>query len=189
MDPMVPLAGLWMPVVLAAVVVFAMSSLLHMVFTYHNKDYRGLQREAETLAALRQAGVSPGLYVFPYCASHKEMGSPEAQKRYAEGPVGMLTVMPNGTPAMGKFLGLWFVYCLLVSFFIAYLASRFLPAGTHYLSVFRFAGTTAFLAYGLANIPESIWRGQPWSNTLRALADGLVYSLMTAGVFGWLWPR
>ena len=49
-------------------------------------------------------------------------------------------------------------------------------------------GTTGFLAYGLGAPLESIWKGQKWGTSLRFLIDGLVYGLLTAGVFGWLWP-
>jgi len=45
------------------------------------------------------------------------------------------------------------------------------------------------LAYGFGSIPESIWFGRPWGNQLKTLIDGLCYGLLTAGVFGWLWPR
>jgi hypothetical protein len=29
----------------------------------------------------------------------------------------------------------------------------------------------------------------PWSIVLKESFDGLIYSLLTAGTFGWLWPR
>jgi hypothetical protein len=50
-------------------------------------------------------------------------------------------------------------------------------------------GTAAFLAYGLANLSNSIWKGQTWSMTIKEVIDGLVFALLTAGTFGWLWPR
>ena len=50
------------------------------------------------------------------------------------------------------------------------------------------AGATAFLAYGVANMVDSIWKAQSWGTTFRHMLDGLLYSLVTAGVFGWLWP-
>jgi hypothetical protein len=50
-------------------------------------------------------------------------------------------------------------------------------------------GATGFLAYGLGTIPESIWMGKPWKVTWKGVLDGLVYALVTAGTFGWLWPR
>lgn len=186
---MIPILDLWLPIVVAAVLVFVVSSLLHMLLTYHRRDYRQLPQETETLEALRRSSLTPGLYVFPYCTRTKDMGTPEMQEKYRRGPVGHLTVLPSGPPNMGKYLGLWFGYGLLVSVFVAYLAGRTLPMGAHYLAVFRVAGTAAFMAFGLANLVDSIWRGAPWSNTLRAVVDGLVYSLVTAGAFGWLWPR
>jgi hypothetical protein len=45
------------------------------------------------------------------------------------------------------------------------------------------------MAYGLGNLSNSIWKGQPWSMTIKEVIDGLVYALLTAGTFGWLWPR
>ena len=56
-------------------------------------------------------------------------------------------------------------------------------------AVFRVAGTAAFMAYGLGNLSNGIWKGQPWGMTLKEAADGLVYGLLTAGTFGWLWPH
>jgi len=34
-----------------------------------------------------------------------------------------------------------------------------------------------------------IWMGKPWSSVIKDLADALIYGLLSAGVFGWLWPR
>lgn len=185
---MVTIPDLWLPIVVAAVLVFLVSSVLHMALTYHRRDYRGLPREDEALAALRGQGLAPGVYVLPYCETGKEMSSPEMQEKLRLGPVGMLIVRPSGPVVMGKFLGLWFGYCLLVSLFVGYLTGRTVPPGTEYLEVFRVAGTAAFMAYGLGPIVDSIWKSIPWSNTLRGVADGLLYALVTAGAFGWLWP-
>ena len=35
----------------------------------------------------------------------------------------------------------------------------------------------------------SIWYRRAWSTTIKTTVDGLVYALLTAGMFGWLWPR
>ena len=90
---------------------------------------------------------------------------------------------------MPKFLGQWFAFCLVVGFCAAYLTGRTVASGAHYLIVFRVAGTAAFLAYSVGNLANGIWKGQPWSNVLKEVIDGLIYSLLTAGTFGWLWPR
>ncbi len=185
---MVFLTALWLPIVLSAVIVFVASSIMHMLLPYHRSDYRQLPDEDKLLAVMRAAGLKPGLYHFPFC-SHKDMKSPATVEKFKQGPVGMLTLFPSGPPAMQKFLGMWFAYCLVIGFFVAYLTGRTVAPGANYLAVFRVAGTAAFLAYGLGNLSNGIWKGQPWSVTLKEVIDGLVYGLLTAGVFGWLWPR
>ena len=182
------LTALWLPILLSAVIVFVASSIMHMVLPYHRGDYRALPEEDKVLAALRPLGLTRGLYMFPFC-THKDMKSPAAQERFKQGPVGILTVFPSAPPAMPKFLVQWFVYCLVIGFFVAYLTAHTVMPGAHYLVVFRVAGTAAFLAYGLANLQNGIWKGQPWGMVLKEVFDGLIYGLLTAGTFGWLWPR
>jgi len=185
---MVPLTALWLPILLSAVIVFVASSIMHMLLPYHRSDYQRLPDEDKTLAALRAAGLKRGLYIFPFC-THKEMNSPAVVEKYKQGPVGMMTVFPSGPPAMPKFLALWFVYCLIIGYFTAYLTGRTVAPSAPYPAVFRVAGTAAFLAYGLGHLSDGIWKGQPWSVTVKEVIDGLVYGLLTAGTFGWLWPR
>jgi hypothetical protein len=101
----------------------------------------------------------------------------------------LITVIPSGPPNMGKYLARWFGYCLLMAFFIAYLAAHSLAPGTHYLQVFRIVGTAGFIGFGLSSLSNGIWKGQPFTNTMKEVVDGLIYGLLVAGVFGWLWPR
>jgi nucleoside recognition membrane protein YjiH len=185
----VPLTALWLPILLSAVIVFVASSIMHMLLPYHRSDYRKLPNEDQVLDALRSAGVTPGReYRFPY-GTMKDMKTPEMQEKFKRGPVGILTIMPSGTMNMGKFLGQWFVYCVVISIFAAYLTSRTRPAGTDYLEVFRVAGCSAFMGYSLAQIQNAIWDGRTWGVTAKHMIDGLIYGLLTAGTFGWLWPR
>src|SRR5882762_7760882 len=149
---MVAITALWLPILLSAVIVFVASSILHMVLPYHKSDYRKLPEEDRVLDALRAAGVTPGrTYHFPHC-TQKEMKSPEAIEKFKRGPIGLMNVIPSGPPAMGKYLGLWFVYCLVVGVFVACLTGRTQAPGTQYMEIFRVAGTAAFLAYGLGHI-------------------------------------
>ena len=184
----VSLTALWLPIVLSAVIIFVASSIIHMVLPYHRSDYHQIPDEDKVMAGLRSANLKPDFYVFPYILP-KDMKSPAAIERYKQGPVGFLKIMPGGPPAMPKFLVQWFVYCLLVSFFVAYLTGRTVASGTPYLAVFRVAGTAAFLSYGVGNLPNAIWRGYTWSVVIKEVIDGLIYALLTAGTFGWLWPR
>ena len=185
---MVPLTELWLPILLSAVIVFIASSILHMVLPYHRSDYKPLPDEEKVRSALRGMNLKPGLYHFPFC-THKEMNTEAAKAKFAQGPNGLVTIMPTGPVNMGKYLGQWFVYCLIISFFVAYLTGRTLAPGTHYLQVFRVAGVAAFLAYGLSCLSSGIWKGQPWSNVAKEVVDGLIYALLTAGTFGWRWPH
>jgi hypothetical protein len=181
-------ATLWLPIVLSTIFVFIASSIMHTVLAYHRGDYRKLPDEEKLLAALRGVGLTRGLYVFPFC-THKQMKSPEMIEKYKQGPVGMMTVLPSGPPAMPKFLVSWFGYCLVIGIFVAYLAWHTVAPGANYRVVFRVVGTAAFLAYGLGHLSDGIWKGQTWSATIKEVIDGLVYGLLTAGTFGWLWPR
>lgn len=185
---MTPLSALWLPIVLSAVIVFVASSIMHMLLPYHRSDYRQLPDEDKVLPALRTVGLKRGLYIFPF-GTHKDMKSPAMIEKYNQGPVGMMTIFPSGPPFMPKFLGLWFGYCLLINFFVAYLSAHTVAQGTDYLAVFRVVGTGAFLAYGLGTLSNGIWRGATLSFVLKDCIDGLVYALLTAGTFGWLWPR
>ena len=186
---MIPLTALWLPIVLSAVVVFLASAVLHMVLPFHRKDFKGLPAEDKIRDAIREAGVTPGDYHFPHAPDLKSAYTPEMIKKFEQGPVGIMTVMPSGPPTMSKALGIWFVFCLVVSVFVAYLTTRTMAAGTSYIAVFRIAGTVAFMGYGMAQATDSIWKGQAWSTTWKHLCDGLIYGLLTAGIFGWLWPE
>lgn len=183
---MVTLLSLLVPILVSAVLVFIASAIVHMFLGYHNRDYVAAPNEDVLRAALSH--VPPGDYVLPHAGSMAAMKSPEFTAKMREGPVVLMTVRPGATPSMGKELTLWFVYCVVVSVFAGYIASRALGPGAAYPDVFRFAGTTAFAGYALAQWQNAIWyRGSPMTS-LRNTFDGLIYALITAGVFGWLWP-
>lgn len=180
------LTTLWMPVLLSAVIVFIASSILHVVSPHHRSDYKKLPDEEAARAAMR--GVPPGLYMIPYC-SHDKAQREAAKDKFKDGPVAAVTMRPSGEINMGTYLVQWFLYCVLVSYFVAYVALHTLPTGTRYPQVFRIVGAAAFLAYGVSQVANGIWKGQPWGVTIKEVIDGLIYALLTAGTFGWLWPR
>jgi hypothetical protein len=185
---MITIASLWLPIVLATLAVFFASSLLHMLLSYHDADYGPLPDEDAALAALRPLNIPPGNYAVPRGA-RSQMKDPAFLQKMQQGPLLMMHVRPGGSMRMGPMLGSWFVYVLVVAFFTAYLCSRTLATGADYLSVFRVAGFTAFMAYAVGQPMESIWYSRNWSSTLKNIIDGLIYGLLTGGVFGWLWPR
>lgn len=185
---MVTLSSLWLPIVGSAVIVFLASSVLHMLLPFHRGDYRQLANEGKVLTDLRDAGVTPGDYHFPYACDPKAAGSPEMTEKYKVGPVGILTVIPNGPPNMAKYLGSWMIYCVAISILTAYVATIAVGPGTEYLEVFRLVSVVAFLGFAGAQAQSSIWKGQAWSTTAIHIADSLIYAVLTAGVFSWLWP-
>lgn len=185
---MVPLSALWLPIVVAAVLVFVVSSIIHMFLTYHRSDVKAVPNEAAVAEALRRFEIPPGDYVMPHAASPADMKSAEYREKLAQGPVLSMTVMPKGPVTMGASLTQWFVYCLIVGLFAAYVAGRALGPGADYLQVFRFAGATAFAGYGLALLQNSIWWRRGWGATARAVFDALIYAGLTGGTLGWLWP-
>ncbi len=186
---MISLDQLWIPIVLSAVLVFAASSLIHMVFKWHNSDYHKLANEDEVRAVIRKANPAPGQYVMPYCADPKEMGKPEMVEKFKEGPDGFLVLMKPAAPSMGKPLALWFLLNVLISLAAGYLASRTVPEGASFLAVCRTVGIVTFLAYAGGSVSQAIWMGKQPSSAAKEVLDAFIYGLLSAVAFGWLWPR
>jgi hypothetical protein len=186
---MISLAQLWIPIVLAAVLVFVASSLIHMVFKWHNPDFRKLANEDEVRAIIRAGSASPGQYVIPHCADMKAMQDPAFVQKFVEGPIGLLTLRANGAPAMGPMLAMWFAYTLAISLVAAYLAANTLAQGASVVQVARVTGTAAFLAYAGGSVQNAIWMGKPWGSAAKDILDALIYGALTAGALAWLWPR
>ena len=187
---MTPLGSLWLPVLLSAVAVFIASTIIHMLLSFwHKDDFRSFPNEDGVMTALRPFNIPPGDYMAPRCETMAEMKSPAFKEKFAKGPVFMATFLPAGQWTMGRSLVQWFIFVLVVSHFAGYVAGRALGPGADYMHVFRFAAVTAFLAYSGAVWPQSIWYRRSWMVSLKSTIDGLIYGCVTAGVFGWLWPR
>jgi hypothetical protein len=185
---MVALSSLWLPIVLAAVAVFIASFLAWVISPHHKKDWVGVPDEGGFMEALRGLNVPPGQYVFPYCPNPASMKEPEKKARWEQGPYGTLNVW-RGKPNMARNLVLTFLFFLLASVFVAYLASRTLSPASEYLEVFRVTGVAAILAYCFAFIPNAIWFGRSLRSVVMDVVDGVIYGLLTAGIFAWLWPE
>lgn len=186
---MLTIVSLWLPILASAVAVFIASSLVHMALPWHKTDYRALPDEDRALESLRQLQLEDGNYHAPHAVSASNMKDPAFRQKLQQGPLVFLFIRRGGSVNMGSMMGLWFAYALLVAVLSAYLCSRTLAVGASYLSVFRVAGFATFLAYAGAQPIDSIWFFRNWSTTLKNVVDGLIYALLTGGVFGWLWPR
>jgi hypothetical protein len=176
---MVALSALWLPILVSAIIVFIASFVAWMVLPHHRSDWAKLPDEDSVRAAIK--GIDPGEYSFPHAATSAEWKSPEWLEKMKEGPNGFVVLIPPGPPAMNKSLVQWFIYCLVISTFAAYVTGSALGPGSDYLKVFQITGTVAFLAYSAAYVTGAIWMGHRWSRTLKDVFDGLVYGLLTAG--------
>lgn len=183
------LLALWLPILLSAVVVFVISSLIHMVLKWHSSDYGTVPDEDAVRAAVRAGNLAPGRYVVPYCKEMKDMGSEEMRRKYEEGPVMHLTVLPNGTPNMGKYLGLWFAWSLVIAAAAAFLAAQVcgLHSG-HARAAAKLVGAVTLVAHGFGTVTESIWMGRTWGSSVKYILDAALYAAGSGLVFLWLWP-
>jgi hypothetical protein len=184
----VTLTMLWLPIVLASVFVFIGSSIIWMAFKYENAEWKPIPNEDVLREAIRKLNLAtPAQHIFPHMMG--EGGAAAAAKKMEEGPAGILLLRKPGKFSMGSQLAQAFIYYLVVSVFVAYVSSHALSRGTDYLRVFQVAGACGFMAYGLALVPEAIWFGRTWRSVCKSLFSGLIYGCLTAGTFGWLWPR
>ncbi|HET7042571.1 MAG TPA: hypothetical protein VFI13_11150 [Gemmatimonadales bacterium] len=184
---MVSLGQLWIPILAAAVACHLIGFLMWVVMPHHRSDFTPTPDESG-LRNLWKGKIAPGLYIVPF-GTHETMRNPEMKAKREEGPNAFITVLPNGMGNMGIQQGKNVLFHALVSCFVAYLASATLPIGTDYLKVFQVAGTAAILAYGFTWGHQTIWFGQPFRVSMKYAFDGIVMGLVTAGIFGWLWPR
>lgn len=188
---MVPVTSLLLPILLSAVVVFVASSIIHMVLPYHRNDLRRLpsDKEDEVLDTLRRVSLTPGDYGAPHPGSAAGMNDPAFVAKRTKGPIAFMTIAPGGPPSMTTNLVQWFVYSLAVGLFAGYVAGIALGPGADYMAAFRLVSVTTFMGYALALPQHSIWYRRDWGTTFRSMIDGVIYGLLTGGVFGWLWPN
>ena len=179
---------LWLPIMVAAVAVFIASSLIHMVFKWHNSDYKKLANEDEVRAAVRAGSPAPGQYVMPHCMDMKDMKEDAMKQKFREGPIGLLTIRANGEPNMNASLSQWFVLNIVIAAIAACVALQAfgIKGNTH--NVAHLVGVLSFLAYGCGGVQSAIWMGLPWSSAAKGLLDALIYGTVSALAFMWLMP-
>ncbi len=185
---MVDLTQLWLPILLSAIVVFIASALAWTVLPHHRADFKAVPDQKKFDDALASLGIKPGLYMFPYSDDPKNaMKDPAYVERWKAGPCGTFNLFAK-SPNMGRNMALSFVFYLITSVFVAYVCTLALGAGDSYMRVFQIAGTVAIMAYSFGAIPKDIWFSTPPRAVITNLIDGIIFGLLTAGVFGWLWP-
>ena len=181
------LVELWLPILLSGVALFFASFVSWMVVQLHKTDWVKLPREDEFLKAAREINLAPGNYVFPGCEGHADIKNPEYQQKIAAGPRGIMTVFPQMAMGaeMGRNLGLTFVYFLVVSLVIAYLATLALPRGAEFRPVFRFVSTAGLLTFLTGIVGHSIWFR---CRIVGHVIESIAYAAIIGAIFGALWP-
>ena len=186
---MTPVTALWLPILVSLVVVFVLSSAIHMASPWHKSDYPKLANEDAVMDALRPLGLVPGDYMMPRPSSMAEMKSPEFIERVKRGPRVIMTVLPSSDGGMASNLAGWALFILVVTSIAAHQASVLLHVGANRHAIFHTIGLFTLAAYAFALWPLSIWYGRKWGITLRATLDGLIYAAATGLIFMWMWPR
>lgn len=198
------LIELWLPILVSAAAVWIASALAWMLLPHHKGDYKKLPNEDGVMSAVRQLSIAPGLYFFPHMTGCSKNMDAAAKEKFEKGPHGMLQVWPpDAFGKMGRNMILSFIFYVIVSATVAYLATMGLhgpsPAaaaadslgadiGKDFMHIFRFTGTAAIMAYCFAQIPHQIWFGTPTRNIITCLVDGIAYGIITGLIFAWLWP-
>lgn len=182
------LLALWLPILLSAVAIFVVSSLIHMLFKWHESTYRKLGNEEEVRAALNAGAPGPGMYVLPHCTDMKRMQEPEMLARYTEGPVGFVTLRRAGPPSIGVPLMQWFLFTVAVAALSALITVQAIGLHAQGQQAGHMIGLISLMVYAVGGLPEGIWMARPWRSVALHALDGAIYATVTALTFMWLWP-
>jgi hypothetical protein len=184
---MTPITSLLLPVLVAAVAVFALSSIIQTFMPWHKRDYGNVPDDDAFLNAMRQLDVSPGDYIVPSPRLPSGGRNPDFVAKWATGPSVMMTVIPPSA-SMGRYMGQWFAFTLLVAAIAGWVTGTIVRPGGDGHAVFHFTAVITFLSYSLGAWPLSIWYHRKWSTAFKSAFDALLYGMATGLVFSWLWP-
>jgi hypothetical protein len=160
------IATMIVPILIATVLSFLLSSLIWMVLPHHKKDW-------SSSIEVNLANTPEGQYTIP--------------KDHMTSDWYGFVFVKRTKHNMGKALGSWFLNQLIISAVIGYLVYHSVEQGSPYLEVFRIAGTAALLAYGGLALEKAIWWGWRWNVAFKNLFDAGLYSLIVAGSFAFYW--
>ena len=186
---MTPFASLILPIVVAAVAVFILSSIIHMAMPWHKSDYGNVPDDDAAMAAVRTLNLSPGDYTVPNPRLPGGGKNPDFMANFAKGPSFVMTVAPTGPMNMGRYMGSWFAFTLLVSVIAAFATSTVVPPGGNDHLIFHEAALVTAVAYSLGAWPLSIWYHRKWSTAFKSTFDAILYGLATGLIFSWMWPK
>ncbi|MBK7090111.1 MAG: hypothetical protein IPH59_00035 [bacterium] len=179
---------LWAPILLSAVFVFVVSSIIHMVLKYHANDFKKVPDQDSVQAALRPFNISAGDFMLPRADSMKDCSTPEFVEKLNKGPIVIMTVLKNSQMNMGK---VWSSGSCTASW------SAYSPPISRGMRCSRVAHTSVCFALSdarrLWDIPLALLKAEfgmvEIGDCPEDSFDGLLFAVVTAGTFGWLWPK
>lgn len=176
--------SLWMPIVGSGFATHFASTLAWTVLPHHKPEIKSLgDKEEQFTDWIACKEIEPGQYVFPYCEDMKQtetelfkqkQGKCSGELRVWARPVNMLA-------AMVKTLG----FFLFAAFMIGYVCAYTLTPYTDKGDVFRIVLVLGIMTHCFAIFPRVFWFPRSYATSL---VDGVVYALLTAGIFYALWP-
>jgi hypothetical protein len=185
---MIDVTELWLPILVSSVLIFLVSSVIHMVTPWHKGDHRTVPNEDGVMQALRPFGLAPGDYMMPRPSSMADMRSPAFLEKVDKGPKIVMTVLPRGPMSMTTNLIGWFAYLLVIATIAGGLDALVLRRGADYHDVFHVTLIVSALGYSAALWQMTIWYSRSLVTTLKSTIDGLIYAAITAGAFAYFWP-
>lgn len=185
---MTSIVSLLLPIAVSAVAVFVLTMVIHMT-PWHRGDYSRLPDEDGVMKTLRSFNIPPNDYMVPHPGSGEYMRSPEYDAKQNAGPVMIVTVAPSGPWNMGKLVGQWFLFALVVSACVAWVVGTIVAPGGDKHAVFHYVAVITFLTYAMGAVPMSVWYRRKWSTTFRNALDSVLFALASGWIFSMLWPK
>jgi hypothetical protein len=186
---MTPFTSLLLPIVVSAVAVFVLSTIIHMAMPWHKTDYANVPDEAAATTAIQSLNLAPDDYAVPNPRLPGGGKNPDFIANFERGPTFHMTLIPPGGMNMGKLMGTWFGFMLLISVIAGCVTGSIVAPGGNTHAVFHFSAIIAACSYGFGTWPLSIWYHRKWSTAFKETFDAVLYGLATGAVFMWMWPR
>ena len=177
-----------LPIVLASVAVFILSTIIHMAMPWHKSDYGIVPNDDAAIAAIQSLNLAPDDYAVPNPRLPFGGKNPNFIANFERGPAFHMTLIPPGGMHMGKYMGGWFGFNLLISAIAGWVTSSIVAPGGDTHAAFHFSAIITACSYGFGAWPLSIWYHRKWSTALKGTFDAILYGLTTGAVFMWMWP-
>jgi hypothetical protein len=186
---MTPLMSLVLPTVAAAFAVFVLSMIVHLAMPWHKSDFAIVPDHDAAIAAVQSLNLAPGDYAVPNVQLPGGGKNPDFIAHFERGPTFHLTMFPAGGMNMGKYMGSWFGFMLLIAVIAAWVTGSIVPPGGNSRAVFHYSAIITACSYGFGGWTLSIWYFRKWSTAFKGTFDAILYGLATGAIFMWLWPK